>query len=426
MIPMIEKQAADFNTDMADVVVIGGGVIGICTALALQKSGKRVILIERDAIAGGASDGNAGHIATEQVYPVASLEILKDIPKMLLNPLGPLHIDCRYLLPLMPWFLKLFNNLRDNPFSASSIALQQINKQSLSAWQQLLEVENLTKLMQVNGCYLVAEKLQSVKTLQDKIVTFNRDGVPAEWLDKDALHTQLPILNNNQLGGLFFPKTAHLIDPKMVCQQLEKRFHEQGGQTIFDDVLTVKDEGDRVTLILHQHKQMTAKQAVVACGVFSKKLVKSLTGIDVPLQAERGYHLMTEMPAKGLAAPITSFDRRFIMTPMQGGLRLAGTVEYSSVSAKPNYQRATNLLKLANGMLNDPLIRTADKPWMGCRPTLPDSLPVIDRIGNIGYAFGHQHLGLTQAAITGQWMTKLMHEQRIEVNLKPYQLSRFQ
>lgn len=410
----------------ADVAVIGGGVIGVCAALVLQKSGKNVVLIERDSVGGGASAGNAGHIASEQVYPIASPDILKDIPKMLLDPLGPLRIDYRQALTLAPWFLKLLSALRPKPFTRSCQALQQINSLSLPAWQQLLKEENLTELMLVNGSYLIAEKPQSIEILRKKIAGYHAANVAVEWVDKNTLHEQVPILNDNQLGGLFFPETAHVIDPQRLCQALEKQFHAYGGKTLMAEVYAIKDSQEFVTVAVKQQPSVRANQAVITSGVFSADLVKSLSGINPPLQAERGYHLMTQTPTDKMTAPVTSFDRRFIMTPMQHGLRLAGTVEYSSITAKPNYQRATNLLKLANGMLKTPLIQSADEPWMGIRPTLPDSLPVIERIGNIGYAFGHQHLGLTHAAITGQWLNQLMNDQTIDVDLSPYRLQRFQ
>lgn len=406
-------------------VVVGGGIIGVCCALALQKVGIQVLLIEKDTLINGASDGNAGHIASEQIYPIASPEILKEIPKMLLDPLGPLRIDYRYLPQLTPWLIRLLLNLRSKPFTQSSNALQQLNHLSLAAWQRLLTEETLSHLMQANGSYLVAEKQNSAKVLQQQIPVLAKANVPAEWIEKNTLLETLPALNEQQLGGLFFPQTAHVVCPTTLRQALLKRFCQRGGETLTAEVSAVSNGTNNVEIHLIDQEKRLADQAVIATGIFSTNLVKSSSGIKPLLQAERGYHLMTEIPQTGLIAPVTSIDRRFIMTPMQHGLRLAGTVEYSSPTAKPNYQRATNLLTLANGLLREPLQRTSDKPWMGLRPTLPDSLPVIDRIGRIAYAFGHQHLGLTQAAITAEWITQLMTDNPVQNDLTPYQLNRF-
>ncbi|PID64194.1 MAG: hypothetical protein CR977_04285 [Gammaproteobacteria bacterium] len=138
---------------------------------------------------------------------------------------------------------------------------------------------------------------------------------------------------------------------------------------------------------------------------------------------------MTQIPENGehglLDAPVISMDKRFIMTPMQQGLRLSGMVEFSGTKAAPNWRRGHNFLPLANQILKTPLVYNDAEPWFGRRPTLPDSLPVIDRLGQIGYAFGHQHLGLTQAAVTARWITQLMTEQSLSADLQPYRLQRF-
>ncbi len=410
----------------SQVAVIGGGIIGICIALGLQRSGQQVILIERDLEGNGASYGNAGHIASEQVHPIASLGILKQIPSMLFDPLGPLRIEYRHSVQLMPWFSKLLMSLLPRPYERSCQALRKINHKALPAWEQLLKSENLSYLLHVNGSYLVAEKNTSWTGLKQQIEKFEKVGVAVNAIEQAQLREQLPVLNEAQLGGLFFPDTAHVISPRIVCQALLDRFCQYGGKILHDEVLTAKESETEVTLTLKkQNRPLAFEQVVVSCGIFSAQLVHDLSGVRLPLQAERGYHLMTELPNLGLHAPVTSVDRRFIMTPMQDGLRLAGTVEYTSPKAKPNYQRAYNLLPLANGMLRKSLTRTKDKAWMGLRPTLPDSLPVIDRIGRVAYALGHQHLGLTQAAITSQWITDLMRDKQPETNLADYRLNRF-
>lgn len=416
----------NINSTVHQVAIVGGGIIGICCALALQKAGQQVLLIERDDIGSGASGGNAGHIAGEQIYPIASLSILKEVPKMLLDPLGPLSIDYRYLPQLFPWFIKLLLHLRREPYAESVKALQQLNCSALSSWEKLLDEEELSHLLKVNGSYLVAEKAASVKALQAKIALLTSDGVAVRWVEKQQLHKALPALNQQQLGGLFFPQTAHVISPALACQALEKRFREYGGKTLVATVKAVTESEQQVSLYLDNcEAPLTSQQVIVAGGVFSVNIVKSLSGIKPPLQAERGYHLMVDMPEAGLSAPVTSIDRRFIMTPMSHGLRLAGTVEYTVTKSRPNYKRAESLLRLANGMLAEPLQRTVDMPWSGLRPTLPDSLPVIDRIGRVTYAFGHQHLGYTQAPVTAQWVTALITEQMVNADLTPYRLSRF-
>lgn len=426
----ITSSAEVHSKPSVEIVVIGGGVIGVCVALALQKSGKQVMLLERDAIASGASGGNAGHIACEQVEPVASFAVLKQIPAMLWNPLGPLRIDYRYTPQLLPWFIQLLWHLREKPYQASSQALQQINQQALSAWESLLAAENLSHLLQKNGSYAVTESKQGEQALKQQLQHLNEVGIPAKWITQADLHQQLPLLTESHCAGLFYPTTAHVVSPKALCEALHQRFSEHGGLTRLSSVHSITEENNAVQIkVAGDAETIECQQTVIATGIASVDLVKQTSGIRVPLQDERGYHLMTSLPQNGehgdLHAPIISMDRRFIMTPMQEGLRLSGMVEYSGKKAAPNWQRAHNFLPLANGMLKKPLVYEDALPWFGRRPTLPDSLPVIDRVGRIAYAFGHQHLGLTQAAVTAQWITQLLHEQAIDANLTPYRLNRF-
>ena len=147
----------------------------------------------------------------------------------------------------------------------------------------------------------------------------------------------------------------------------------------------------------------------IACGAHSAGLTAALTGRKVPLDTERGYHLMLPHEHDRLPFAVTSLERRFIMTPMADGLRLAGTVEFAGLESPPSMERAWQLHRLSKGLFGRDLSAEAATPWMGMRPSLPDSLPIIDRVceGRVLLAFGHQHLGLTQAAITAEHVARL-------------------
>lgn len=416
------------DTQPRSIAVIGGGVIGVCCALALQKAGRQVTLIEREHIAAGASGGNAGHIASEQIDPIASLAMLKQIPAMLLNPLGPLRIDFRYLPQLLPWFARFVWQMRGSAYQASSTAIQQLAEQALPAWESLLAAEELSHFLQHHGTYQVTETEAGMRTLQASQQHLQNNGVPVEWVEKNALLARLPLLTDSHCAALFFPSTAHVTSPKLLCEALHQRFTAHGGLTQFVTVEQLHED-DKGVHVQTATQRQTYSQAVIATGIESTDLVEQISGIRVPLQDERGYHLMTQLPQNGtgdtLDVPVISVERRFIMTPMQEGLRLSGMVEFSGKKAPPNWQRAHHFLPLANQMLKQPLVYEDAPPWFGRRPTLPDSLPVIDRVGRIAYAFGHQHLGLTQAAVTAEWITQLMTDGQLAADLQPYRLNRF-
>lgn len=189
-------------------------------------------------------------------------------------------------------------------------------------------------------------------------------------------------------------------------------------------VLAATNGADGVHLTTSQG-DMTASKVMLSAGAHSKALAKQLTGVNIPLDTERGYHLMLPHESARLQIPVSSLDRRFVMTPMQEGLRLAGTVEYAGLDAPANMQRAQILLQHAQPMLKAPLDASDSVSWMGFRPSTADSLPVIDKIERVFLSFGHQHLGLTQAVISAQMIAEYYFDEDHTIDPKPYQLARF-
>jgi len=413
------------TTSQFDLHIIGGGIIGLATALTLQARGVKVALLDASEVGKGASFGNAGHIATEQVFPIADASMLRHIPAMLLNPTGPLRLDWRYLPRLMPWAMQLLLNMRPEPFERTHQALLNLNKKSLQAWQDFTTEWQLSTWVQIKGSLLTAEKPGSAAQLAANGQRLNDIGVVNELLTKEALQAREPALEDNQLAALFFPETGHIINLTAVIDQLSRTFRQLGGQVIEHcRVLdaTVNDTG--ISLATSQG-EISAVKVMLSAGAYSKALAKKLTGITVPLDTERGYHLMLPKEAARLQIPVSSMDRRFVMTPMQEGLRLAGTVEYAGLEAPANMQRAHMLLQQAQPMLKDTLDASDQVPWMGFRPSTADSLPVIDKRGRVFLNFGHQHLGLTQAVVSAQMIAHYYFDEDHDIDPAPYRLSRF-
>lgn len=396
---------ADFDTDIA---VVGAGIVGVACALQLARQGKRVLLLDRQAPGHGASWGNAGHLATEQVFPIADLSILKRLPSMLMDPMGPLRLDWKYLPRALPWFTRLLFNLRPAPFGRSVAGIRALNEGSLGAWQRLLGSIGRPDLLREDGSLLVFERPESGMALQALRGRMQQQGVAVDGWSAQQVREAAPQLSEALQGGLFFPRTGHFIDPYRVVNALFDAALAAGVQFASREVTGGRLQGDGVSLASSQG-QVRARQVLVACGAHSATLVKALTGKAVPLDTERGYHLMLPAEHGRLPFAVTSLERKFIMTPMADGLRLAGTVEFAGLDAPPSMQRAWQLHRLSQGLFKQDLNADGATPWMGLRPSLPDSLPVIDRVadGRVLLAFGHQHLGLTQAAVTGEWVGRL-------------------
>ncbi|TFY86230.1 FAD-binding oxidoreductase [Pseudomonas nabeulensis] len=412
-----------------DIVVVGAGIVGVACALQLARQGQRVVVLDAQEPGMGASYGNAGHLATEQVFPIADVSILKRLPGMLLDPMGPLRLDWKYLPRALPWFVRLLLNLRPASYQRTVGGIRALNEGSLGAWQRLLHSIERPDLLREDGSLLVFERAQSRAALDALQQRMQQQQVPVAFWSGEAIREVAPQLSDRLLGGLFFPATGHFLDPyQAVCelvtaakasgvQFIQRRVHE--GRVDPQGVVLSTDLG-----------AFRARQVLIACGAHSAKLTHSLTGKKVPLDTERGYHLMLPHEHQRLPFAVTSLERKFIMTPMAGGLRLAGTVEFAGLERPANMQRAWQLHRLSQGLFREDLSQQDATPWMGFRPSLPDSLPIIDRVceGKVLLAFGHQHLGLTQAALTAEMVGHLQDSQRTGAGLPalgPYRLDRF-
>ena len=394
--------------EMPDVAVVGAGIIGVASALRLAQEGLRVVVLDHQPPGHGASYGNAGHLATEQVFPIADASILKRLPAMLMDPMGPLRLDWKYMPQAVPWLTRLLLNLRPEPFRCTVAGIRALNQSSLTAWTRLLAAIDRPHLLKQDGSLLVFERSESRQALDVLKTRLQHEGVPVDFWGAAAIQDAAPQLTEHLQGGLFFPATGHFIDPYHVVCELVEAAKASGVQFMNRRVGGGRLTDSGVSLSTEQ-SDVQARRALIACGAHSAPLLAALTGKRVPLDTERGYHLMLPHECDRLPFAVTSFERKFIMTPMAGGLRLAGTVEFAGLRSPPNMQRGWQLHRLSQGLFKKALNANDATPWMGFRPSLPDSLPIIDRAcdGKVLLAFGHQHLGLTQAAVTAEMVVQL-------------------
>ncbi len=396
------------NNVSHDIAVAGAGIIGVACALRLARQGLRVVVIDQQQPGHGASFGNAGHLATEQVFPIADASILKRLPAMLMDPMGPLRLDWKYLPRALPWFTRLLLNLRPAPFQNTVAGLRALNESSLQAWQRLLADIQRSDLLKIDGSLLVFERPESRQAIQALHTRMHQQQVPVDYWQAGAIRETAPQLSEQIQGGLFFPRTGHFIDPYRVVCELVEAAKASGVSFVQQQVQGGHVQEHGVSLITGSGG-LTASRVLIACGAHSAKLTAALTGKKVPLDTERGYHLMLPQEHDRLPFPVTSLERKFIMTPMSEGLRLAGTVEFAGLEKPASMERAMQLHRLSQGLFRKDLSAEAATPWMGFRPSLPDSLPVIDQVceGKVLLAFGHQHLGLTQAAVTAEMVVRM-------------------
>lgn len=442
------QQMADQATAQAEhisakqqVVVIGAGVIGLVTACRLQQQGHPVLLLDGKGIGQGCSFGNAGHLATEQIFPLADPALLPKLPGFLLDPLGPLAIRPRYFFKALPFFVRFINQMRPSRRSANTLALKQLLQGAIPAWQQLVADAGCSDLLKCEGSLLVFEQTDFAE-VEQVALAYAGQGVALEILDQQQLQSRYPGLAATVRYAIWFKEVGQTLSPHLLNQALFQWFKHMGGRFLPQNVEKISTSHG---LCLHLAEQVISTEQLVLCaGVHSKMLVEQL-GYKLPIEAERGYHLMTK-PATTPSLPVASYERKMIMTPMQEGLRLAGTVEFAGTTLADNWQRAQRLRlhgdalwpALATAGANikansTPTAATSDttRPadcWSGMRPTLPDSLPVISgcEVPGLWFHLGHQHLGLTMAASSTRLLLQLMANQPGAAALAaPFCLQRF-
>ncbi len=422
----------EIDNSRKNIAVIGAGIIGINCALELQSLGFQVTLIDKAGIGEGCSKANAGHFATEQVFPLAEANLLWQFPKLLLDPLGPVSLSATYLPKALPWFGKFMLNMLPSKRSKNSEALKILNKNAISYYQPLLKEAEAEELLTLKGSLLVFEN-SSEKTIEAHFNHYKNAGVAVILLDRQQTLLLEPNLSKNVQASLYFTKVGHTADPSVICTKLANLAFKKGCKFAQSEVFHISHNSNGVSLTTEK-EILLFDQVVIASGEWSKQLLKPL-GYNLPIEAERGYSLDLP-PCKGehqLSRPVASAERKFIMTPMAHGLRLAGTVEYAGLKQEANMKRADMLFKNAQYVLSvipeyDAKKANSEQKWMGHRPSLPDSLPVIGKApnhDNIFLALGHQHLGLTQGAITGKLIGQLITKQATEVDITPFSLSRF-
>ncbi|MEO8385434.1 MAG: FAD-binding oxidoreductase [Betaproteobacteria bacterium] len=412
--------------DTTDVLVIGAGVIGLACAFRLAREGQRVLLIDRDEPGLGASFGNAGHIATEQVFPLASPEVLRGAARYLLDSESPLRIQPAYLSKILPWLLRFAWSARRGAFERGVTALASLQQTAETDITSLLHDAGVAQLLKMNGHLVLVEKPESVTAAQKEIAKLSSFGIEAEWISQQSVTHIAPEITAHIEGALQFAGTGHVEDPYAVCTSLRDAFLAAGGTFVQSKIEGVGNTSAGFRAVNASGGQFVAKHLVLACGAWSKSLAAQL-GYVVPLDTERGYHVTLPGVVPRFSVPIASYERKVIMTPMSCGLRMTGTVEFGGMEHPPDPKRFALLKRHMLALASDIPVENATN-WMGFRPSLPDHLPVLGRVRdgrNLYFAFGHQHLGLTLSGVTARIIAAQVLRREPGIDLAPFAADRF-
>ena len=413
-------------TDTLDIIVIGAGIIGVTTALALQTDGHRVRILDRKGVAAETSAGNAGAFAFTDIEPLASPGIMRKAPSWLLDPLGPLSLRARYALTIAPWMLLFWRATRADRYAAGVAAQASLMQHSRAALERLISRVSGEAMMRREGQLQLYEGQAQFAASLPAWDLRRQHGVAFDLLDSPGAIAEIqPGLSPRFTHAGFTPDWINTTDPARWTQHLAQQFIKAGGEIAIAEVRALRQDGDGVTLETTTGP-MRAAQIVLAAGAWSHHLARTL-GERIPLETERGYNTTFPTDSIGLRTHLTFSSHGFVVSRIGAGLRVGGAVELGGLTLPPNYRRAEVLVQKAAAFLPgfDPQGGTQ---WMGFRPSLPDSLPVIARArraDRVIYAFGHGHLGLTQSAGTAELVAALAARRAPAIALTPFEAGRF-
>ena len=412
----------------APAIVIGAGIIGAAIAFELQRRGQATLLIDRQQPGRGCSFGNMASIAVTEFLPASRPSVWAKLPRWILDRNGPVALRPAYLLRLAPWLMRFMlagrrSKLRELE-DAGAVLCARVHE-DLKA---LLSAAGLLDMLSAAGCLSLYATDAELTADHEHLDVLQRYGISHEHLDRAAIQALEPAINPKIARAVLFPQNCNVADPYKLVLGLVDRFQTLGGRIETGDVVSfsLTSEGHICGVRLADGRCLKATSVVIAAGVHASLLAKSL-GETIPLESERGYHTQIVSSGVSLRHSIIWPARAFMVAPVAGGIRVGGTVEMAGLDAPPDYRRAKIIAERAREALPNLQLKETSE-WMGHRPALPDTVPVIGpsaKVRGAFYAIGHGHLGLTYAATTARLIGDLMTGRDVQLDLMPYRVDRF-
>ncbi|MEE4173049.1 MAG: FAD-binding oxidoreductase [Xanthomonadales bacterium] len=407
-------------------IVIGAGTVGACCAWHLTAAGFRVTLIDRAAPGQATSFGNAACISPSHIVPFSYPGVWKKIPGWLRDPLGPLTIRWRHLPWVGPWLWGFWRAGSQEGVQAAAEAQAALMHHVIEDFHALLSRTNQLDLVVSRGALQVYERPGEFEADRWMFDLEAELGFPWKALTREEVADYAPALDPGSGQSLYLPSWQNTVNPGRMTAGIAEAAIADGAEWVQDEVSDVTARPDRVIVDTVSGRRLEADRLVLAAGPWSNRLAARLDQA-VPMTAKRGYHAMIPDPGVSLELPVISGTRSFVITPLEDGLRLAGTAEFARLDAEADYRRSQVLVGHAKRYLPG-LHETGASEWMGQRPMMVDSVPIIStspRHHNVVYAFGHGHYGLTQGATTGRLIVDLVRGDEPGLDMRPYRIDRF-
>jgi D-amino-acid dehydrogenase len=411
---------------IADVLIVGGGIVGVSCALSARERGLSVVLCDPGEARRRASYGNAGCISRSSLFPVSGPGLWKNLPSYLLNRNPGLRMDHAKLPRIAPWVIGFLRAANGRSMRRAAVALDRLMSRAFDAHMRLAARTDAVGLIKREGMLRLYRSEADFAAAADQREILGEHGIKFEVIDGDELHELEPALKRPFAKGVLYPETGSVSDPGSLVEAYRKLFVDEGGRIEQVTVETLRPDGDG-WVARFAGGELSARQAVLAAGGWAHAFTRAL-GYRFPLAVERGYHLHLE-PGEGpqLRRPIHDSGGYHMLAPMRQGVRVTSGVELAPLSAPPNTTQIDAAVREARGTVNlgSPV---ENEPWLGARPSTPDGLPVIGaapRHRGLFFAFGHGHIGLSNGPITGRVIGDLLLSRKPEFDITPFSAERF-
>ncbi|WP_423064393.1 NAD(P)/FAD-dependent oxidoreductase [Burkholderia multivorans] len=408
-------------------VVIGGGIVGVCCALYLQRDGHAVTLIDPAAPGDSTAKWSCGQMAVSEIIPLSKPGILKKVPGWLLDQSGPLALRPGALPGILPWFFRFVASARHAKIVSIAQAMATLTHDVYTDYAPLLDACGDSALLGQHPVLEVFDDPAGIAHEQPHLELRQSLGFQSQRLTATEIGDLEPALAGRFRHGLLFPEWRAVNDTEGFIAALTASFEAQGGRRVRANAARIDEADGRATgVMLTSGEHIAAAHVVVAAGTGSRQFFGAL-GVRVPLEGIAGYQALLADPGVAFRHSVIYADGGFCFSPMTRGLQIGGTIEFAGRNAQPNFRRADIILEKAKRIL--PELRTARVEYgVGYRPFLPDTKPIIDRskrLPNAYMAFGHGQLGLTLGATTGRLIADLAAGRPTRQNLAPFSAYRF-
>ena len=406
------------------IAVIGGGIVGVSTANWLKKYGQKVTLYDRNEPGMEASFGNAGTFAKYANVPTNSSSFFYLFPYLLFNKNSPLFIKGKYFIRAIPWLTKYLSNCRPSKVRDTSEKLTTLLSRVDEGYDDLIKEANIEDLISRESIMYVWSSKMFYNSAKPDFATRAKTGINVEHLTHEQISEIEPNINNIFYKGALFEGSYFSKNPKQTTQRLHKLFLSKGGAYINENVIDININSLNKVEVVTNNSSNNFDKIIICAGIWSKKLA-SLFGDQVPLESERGYHISYKN-FNPITHPVAWQERGTYFTPMNDGLRVAGVVEFAGLDREISTKVINFLSRSANQVFSE--IPRHDNEWLGFRPSVPDSLPVVGQSKKnpyIYYCFGHQHVGWSLGGITGKLIAQEATANKTDIDLEPFSIGRF-